>query len=465
MVGGGISGLTAAYRLSRLLPDARIELFEASERLGGVLHTRCDDGYLIEFGADSFIDKLPAAVELCHELGLADEIIPTNEYPRRALVLYDGSLHRVPSGFVQMRAEEYLPMLRSPILSWRGKLRLLAERWIAKSPMVETENYDESVASFASRRLGREVFERLVQPLLAGIYTADAEKLSTAATMVTAIDAERQHGSLRAATLNARRNQQAASKASGARYASFVTLRSGLDQLVRSLADHLTDATFHLETPVDRIRLTTDDRWSVGAGSTDHQFDAIVVALPAPRAAQLLAPTNQALSSALFEIPYASSAVAALVYRRDQIADELDGFGMVVPSVEGRKIVAASYSSIKFPNRVPDGHVLLRVFVGGALQSELLDHTDEQLLDLAHSEVGQILRITGGPVRRELVRWQEKMPQYHVGHLQLVDRIEQLVATHRRLALAGNAYHGVGIPQCVRSGELAAKSIAESFRL
>ncbi|NOZ39740.1 MAG: protoporphyrinogen oxidase [Planctomycetes bacterium] len=463
VIGGGISGLTAAYRLRQWLPRAEIELFEAGDRLGGVLHTRRDQGLLIECGADSFFNQLPAAVELCQELGLGEEIIPTNEEPRRALILHAGKLHRVPEGFVQMRPEKVGPMLRTRLLSWRGKLRLLAERWATSPTELANEDFDESVASFATRRLGREVFERMVQPLLAGVYTADPYRLSVAATMPTAFEAERKYGSLIAKVMADRKQ---ASRDSGARYGSFVTLRNGMAQLIDTLVSQLNDVKIHLNTPIKNLTPTADQRWSVSQASGNETLvDGVIVALPAPRAGALLASTDAELSNKLQNIAYASSAVAVLVYRREQISDPLDGFGMVVPTVEGRQIVAASYSSVKFPGRAPADQVLIRVFVGGALQPELLERSDAEIVQLAQAELSDILGIRGEPLRAELVRWNEKMPQYHVGHLQLVDRIEDLVSKHVGLELAGNAYRGVGIPQCVQQANSAARRLAESFDL
>ena len=467
VIGGGISGLTAAYRLTQLLPQAHIELFEADERLGGVLHTHRDDRLLIEYGADSFLANLPAAVDLCRELGLGDEIIPTNETPRRALVLHEGKLHRVPEGFVQMQPGRYGPMLSTRLLSWRGKLRLLAERWISSPAALTEESFDESVASFATRRLGREVFERMVQPLLAGIYTADPYQLSVAATMPTVIESERKHGSLRRARLAQRKKAgKNDASGSGARYGRFVTLRDGLASLIETLADRLSSASVQLNSPIDRVAQTSGDRWmvSLSGGAEVSPFDGVIVALPAPHAGQILVAADSELSDSLQAIPYASSAVVCLVYRRDQISDPLEGFGMVVPTVEARQIVAASFSSLKFPGRAATDQVLIRVFVGGALQAELLDRTDAEILNLAEAELSEILGIRGEPLRADLVRWQQKMPQYHVGHVQLVDRIEGLVGKQPGLELAGNAYRGVGIPQCVLSGDSAARRLASTLR-
>lgn len=467
VIGGGISGLTAAYRLQQLLPTSQIDLFEASNRLGGVLCTRHDAEFLIEYGADSFITKIPAAIELCCELGLEDDILPTNEANRRALVLHHGKLHAVPQGFVQMRPEKLGPMLTTGLLSWRGKLRLLSERWRSSPDSLHQADFDESVASFATRRLGGEVFQRLVQPLLAGIYTADPYQLSVAATMLKAIEDERKYGSLTRAVLAGRKKAPAAAdiSGSGARYGSFVTLRGGVGQLIDTLARRLSRVKVQLDSPIDAITPTVEQRWAISpaSGVGLPPYDGVILAMPAPHAARLLTAADSELSDALQSISYASSAVVGLVYRRAQISDPLDGFGMVVPTVEGRRIVAASYSSNKFPGRAPHDQVLIRVFLGGALQPEVLDQADDQLLQLACLELSDILGIAGEPLRADVVRWHQKMPQYHVGHVQLVDRIENQVNAHQGLELAGNAYRGVGIPQCVKSGNSAARRLTESL--
>ena len=461
VIGGGISGLTAAYRLSKLQPASTVEVFESSDRLGGVLHTHCSGEVLIERGADSFFNKLPWATQLCEELGLADELIPTREGERRALVLRSGMLHPVPEGFVVIRPQRIGPIWKTSLLSWPGKLRLLCERWIPRRQNLQEPDYDESVASFAIRRLGRETFEQLVQPLLAGIYTADPYKLSLAATLPEVIEEERKYGSLRRASLA--KGDDPDAQASGARYARFVTLRGGMKVLVDKIASQLD--SIHLGAPIGSLQRDDQGNWWVAGrdGLQQGPFQGIVVALPAPRAAELVAAADPQLEQLLQKIPYASSAVVSLVFRRDQINQEVSGFGFVVPAVEQRKIVAASFSSQKFPGRAPDDQLLVRVFLGGALQPELMDLPDDALSELAHAEIAELLQVEGAPLEVDLVRWQEKMPQYHVGHVQLVAKIERQVENLLGLELAGNAYHGVGIPQCVQSGELAARRLAEFY--
>lgn len=467
VIGGGITGLTAAYRLTKLLPNAQVDLFEGTDRLGGVLWTHRDQDFLVERGADSFQQKLPWAVELCKELGLEQEIVPTNKTRRRALVVRDGKLYPVPEGFVVMRPNRLGPVLRSPLLSLRGKLRLLLERWIPAATNLDQNDHDESVASFAIRRLGRETFEQLVQPLLAGIYTADPERLSLAATMPAIIEDEKKYGSLRKAAQAATKTDDTDEKsASGARYANFVSLQGGLQQLTEALASQLSQQNIHLNSAIANINQTTDNRWAINFSDDRplQNYDGFVVALPAPRAAQIVASVDPQLSELLKTIPYASSAVVSLMLESSSITKPLDGFGIVVPTVEGKNIVAASFSSIKFPNRAPEGKVLVRVFLGGALRPEIVDLTDAELQTIASTELSQLIGAQGKPELLDVIRWREKMPQYHIGHIQLVDAIFSQVEKHSGLELAGNAYHGVGIPQCVRSGQQAAERLAEDLQ-
>jgi oxygen-dependent protoporphyrinogen oxidase len=453
VIGGGISGLAAAFRITELLPQAELTLFEASDRLGGVLETVRGDGYLIERSADSFTTKLLWAADLCRRLGLAEQLLPTDESKRRALVVRDGKLLPVPAGFVLMSPGRMWPVLTTPVLSWRGKLRLLAERFVPRRNVGNENPADESVASFATRRVGRETYERLVQPLLAGIYTADPEKLSMAATLPELLAYERQGGSLWRRPL--------ATRESGARYGLFVAPRDGMGSFVQAIAKRLPTDSVKLNTRVEGVR-RAESGWLVNiAGDTrPHPFDGVVVALPAYAAEELLGGCDRELADELAGIEYAGCAVVSIVYRREQLAKPLEGFGFVVPQVESRPIIAASYASEKFPVRAPEGDVLIRVFLGGAMRPELLDQPDESLSSLAHEQLAELLGISGSPLRIDVARWPRSMPQYHVGHVDRVRRIMSCVEALPGLELAGNAYSGVGIPQCIRSGELAADRIA-----
>lgn len=451
IIGGGISGLAAAHRLGELLPDWPLKLYEASPQLGGVLQTVHRDGYLIEQSADNFLTRLPWARALCERLGLADQLLPTEPSLRRALVVNRGQVVPVPEAFVLMSARRLWPVLTSPVLNAAGKLRLAMEPFVA----ARRETTDESVASFARRRLGDEAFRRLVQPLVAGIYTADPELLSMQATLPQFVEMEHTYGSLWRGARG-----QVTSSDSGAQYSAFVAPRRGMEQLISAIAARLPTGCVELNTPIERVAQPTTGNWQLETlGGETHNAAAVIVATPAPHASRLLAGESLLLSELLASIELASTAIVVLGVERTQVARPLPGFGFVVPQVEGRKIIAASFSSLKFPDRAPTERLLIRVFVGGALQPELLELSDAELVTLVRQELGELVALTGEPELAEVVRWPTSMPQYHVGHLDLVVQIEQLAAKHTGLALAGNAYRGVGIPQCIRSGEQAAEHI------
>jgi oxygen-dependent protoporphyrinogen oxidase len=386
------------------------------------------------------------------------------------MVVSRGRLEKVPEGFMLMAPRKLWPLVSTPILSPLGKLRLLAECLVPRRRATR----DESLASFARRRLGRQVFERIVQPLVGGIYTADPEKLSLRATLPRFIEMEQQHGSLIRASL-AKGNQVGAPDPaiedgqSGARYGLFVTPREGLASLVAKVAARLPSDCVRLGTAVDSIVCTDGGSWLIRARSAEDAYaelraDAVVVAVPADRAARLLAELDGELAGKLGRIPYAGSVVLSFGFRRQDVAHPLDGFGFVVPAVEQRRILAASVSSVKFTGRAPDGCVLVRVFIGGACQSELTELDDVALRRIALEELRALIGLRGDPIVEDVARWPRSMPQYHLGHCELVDSIEQRVSTWPTLALAGNAYHGVGIPNCIRSGQQAAERVAAALK-
>jgi oxygen-dependent protoporphyrinogen oxidase len=485
VVGGGISGLSAAHRLRELAPRCRLEVWEASGRLGGPLDTGSDHGFWWERGADSFTTKLPAARQLCERLGLGGAVLPTQPRQRRALVVCRGRLAPVPEGFVLMRPQQAAGILRSSVLSVRGKLRLLCEPLVPRHAGAGLPGHDESVASFATRRLGREAFERLVQPLLGGIYVADASRLSLAATMPEFLHAERDYGSLWRAPVQespgvaaeaaaARANvasEPDGGAAQGARYHAFVTLKEGLSMLPAALEAALPAGTVRRHAAVRSIERCGAGGWLLAgvdsrtrAPLDEARYDGVVLATPAPQAAALLDKTDPQTAHLLRRIEYASSVVVNLGYEPRQFSRPLGGFGFVVPEIEGLTIVAASFPSIKFAHRSSAELTPIRVFLGGAKQPETIAWSDARLIEAARRDLEPLVGIQGDPQTAEVARWPESMPQYHVGHVQLVDAIEQRIGCLPRLRLAGNAYRGVGIPQCVESGWRAAEALAEAFR-
>ncbi len=464
VVGGGISGLAAAHRLTELDPRVQITLLEAGGRLGGVLRTTQRDGFSLEASADNFITTVPWAIDLCRRLGLADQLVGTNDAYRQAFVIHKGRLRKIPEGFLIMAPSRIGPILATPILSPLGKLRLAAEYFVKAK---RDEQADESLASFVTRRLGREVYERLVQPLVGGIYTADPEKLSVRATMPRFLEMEREHGGL----IRAVRKQAAASRgpngsnsdreSGGVRYSMFMTVRGGLSSLVETIAARLPEGSIRCGAAVRQIARRGEGGWSIHLASQERPLDvdALILAIPSHHAARLLSGIDSRLTTELEEIEHAPCAIVSLGYRRDQIGHRLDGFGFVVPLVEKRKILSGSFSSVKYEGRAPQGHELIRVFIGGACQSELVDLPEQELLEIAKRELADLLSIRGEPVLRAIDRWKQVMPQYHVGHCEKVDRIDARVADLLGLEIAGNAYRGVGMPHCIHAGELAAERV------
>lgn len=465
VIGGGISGLAAAYHLHETEPQVDVILLEAKRRLGGVIETKKRAEFLVESAADNFITTSPVAIDLCRQLGLGDQLIETNPQGRGAMVLCKGRLEPIPAGFLVMAPTRIWPIATTRILSPLGKLRAGLEYFVPR----RKQSGDESLKSFVCRRFGREMFERLVQPLVGSIYTADPSHLSVAATMPRFLKMEHDHGSLLRAMLH-RPSQQARSKpadGAGARYSQFMTLRGGMTTLIDALARSLPEDSIRMDSPVCAILPNSEGRWSIRVARGDPNWldvDGVIVASPAQHAAAMLACTDARIADTLSQIEYASCAVVSLGYRRDQIQHPLSSFGFVVPIVERRLILSCSFSSLKYPGRAPADHVLLRVFIGGACQSGLLRLPPDQLIQLAEHELSDLLGIKGPPVLRELAMQSEAMPQYHVGHCERVDFLERQLDRYPSLALAGSALRGVGVPGCIESGQKAATRVAAALR-
>jgi len=462
VIGGGISGLSAANRIHELDPAIELNLYEAAPKLGGVLQTERRDGFLLEWGADNFITQLPWGLELCRRIGFEDQLLPTDSEHRQAFVVRRGRLHKIPEGFVIMAPSRIWPIIATPILSPIGKLRMAWEYFVP----AYAENEDESLASFVIRRFGRETYERLVQPLVGGIYTGDPERLSVQTTMPRFVEMEHKHGSLiRAIWAQAgRKRQQQAKGSSGARYSMFVAPRDGMYSLVQAVAARLPQHGIHTSSPITSLAPRPGGGWTLELGGDQPEtvvVDAVILAVKATAASRLLADIDSTSSGLLAEIPHASCSIVSLGYNRDQISHPMDGFGFVVPLVENRKILSGSFSSVKYPGRAPEGKVLIRAFIGGACQADLADLPDDELIKTATEEFGQLLGIRGEPLLVNISRQQNAMPQYYVGHKQRVQEIEESLRRLPGLFFAGNAYDGVGVPQCINSGETAAKRVVE----
>jgi oxygen-dependent protoporphyrinogen oxidase len=463
VIGGGFAGLAAAHRILELAPTTQLTLYEASARLGGVVRTDSDQGFLIEHGADMFTTREPWALDLCRRIGFADQLIGTSKEHARAFVVRGGRLYPVPEGFTLMTPGKFWPVATSGLLSWTAKLRMAYEYLVPS----RQDPSDESLESFVIRRLGREAYERLVQPLIGGMYTADPTQLSMQAALPAFVEMERRHGGLIRGVRRNRQDgkQEKPDKSSGARYGMFVAPRRGMESFIEAIVKQIPSEAIHCNAAVQSLTPSPDGGWHVqrSGQSESDLFDAVIAAIPAFHAAELLIAAAPDLAGLLNSIGYASSAVVALGFRRAQIQGRLDGFGVVVPQTERSAILAASLSSIKFAERAPADSVLMRVFMGGACQGDVVDLPDEDLREVALKAIRPLLVVSGDPVLARVVRWRRAMPQYTLGHLDRVAKIEQQVERFPNLALAGNAYRGVGIPFCVHSGEQAAEKILRSL--
>ena len=461
VIGGGISGLAAAWQLSRD-PNVEATLLEAGDRCGGVLETIYEEGYLIERSADNFATLIPDALEFCRETGFEPQLIRPQEKDRRAFVLNRGRILPIPLGFSLMQPTRIDSMLLTGTLSWAGKLRLAKEFFV---PRRESEQ-DESLESFAVRRLGREAFENLVEPIVSGIFTADPKTLSMQATLPQFVEMERRHGGLIRGHLGGRKSaaKQIAGRASGARYDQFIAPAAGMSHWVQHVVQALPAGCVQLSCAVRSVKRASqnpaDSKWQLDTTRGPQEFDGLVLSLPAGRAAELLRESCQVLSSTVGGIQYASSAVAVMVVDKADLKRRIDGFGLIVPRKEGRRSLAISYSSNKYAGRTPDDQILLRMFLGGALSPDLVDESDARLQEMAEDELRAILGWTGRKARwQAVVRWKHAMPQYFVGHVQRVEEIDRMLADLPGLQLCGAAYRGVGIPQCVRDGRRAARAL------
>jgi len=441
VVGGGIAGLAAAYELQQRGLSVRV--FEAAARPGGVIRTERFDGWVIDGGPDALLIQKPAAVGLCRELGLGDRLVSTL-LPRTAYILRDGQLRPLVEGSFLGFPIGLTALCRSSLFTWGGKLRMASEILVPRSHVD-----DESIAGFVRRRFGGEAVDYLAEPLLAGIHAGDAERLSMRALFPRLLDAERQSGSV----LRSLRALRVAPSPRGA----FVSLPGGIGELVDGVANAL-----HAGTVVTGARVTDIGRaahYIVRSDTAIVEARAVILAVPAYGAAALLRAFDTTLAGLCDGIPYASTATVALGYRRQQIRHPLEGSGFVVPRVEPFPLLAATWVTSKWPGRAPEGHALIRGFLGGGRDPHRFERSDDELLDIARDALTEALNIEGDPVVTRLYRFHRQSPQYEVGHLQRVAAIEQRASSVPGLFLAGSGFRAIGIPDCIADArETAARA-------
>jgi oxygen-dependent protoporphyrinogen oxidase len=462
--GAGISGLAAAKRLRDVAPNVEFQIWERADRVGGVIGTRVVDGFLCETSVDNFITTVPWGLELCRELGFQDELASTNSRFRRTFVVRNGRLWALPDGFMTMAPTKFYPMLVTPLLSPFGKLRCGLELLLPRRKSSE----DESLAAFAIRRLGKEAFDRIIEPLVGGIYGGDAARLSLRATLPRFAEMEEKSRSLIWAMTKTQRAARRVKREeeSGARYSFFVTLRSGMQSLPERLADRLGRENLRLNRGVASVSRESDGGWrATDAQGRTERFDAVLFATDSGSAASALADAAPTVANLYGQTEHTGVAIVHLAYRNDQIGRPVQGMGFVVPTSEGNGVIAGSFSSFKYPTRAPEGTTLLRVFVGGARAPEMVELPRDELVGRVENEVCKLLGVKGEPLMIDVARFPNSMPQYYLGRLEWRQKLQEALDSEPTLALAGNALNGVGLPVCVKSGYDAADKILADLGL
>jgi oxygen-dependent protoporphyrinogen oxidase len=471
IIGGGLGGLTAAFRLLELRQAKQFEgdflLLEAADKFGGAVGSIRRDGFLLETGADAFLSEKPEALSLTKRLGLESELLATNEENRRTFIVRHGRLRPIPQGFRLIAPIDLQAFFASDILSRRGKIRLANERFLQPT----APQNDESLANFVRRRFGVEALDRIAQPMFAGIYAANPENLSMRATQPRFLDLEQKFGSVIEGFLRSQipdskfqdKKNPKSEIGSGARYGLFLSFKNGMQTLIEGLASKLPEDCFHLSAQTLAVRFDKMNRqWQIRfADEKTLVADAIILALPAHQIAKLLENQFPALAKEFAEIESASTATINFAFRREQILHALDGFGFVVPFVEKRNLMAATFSSVKFSNRAPENHVLLRAFVGGMLQTDKFALSDEEMIFGCLQDLRDLIGLIGEPIFTHTARWARSMPQYAVGHLAKAERIKNLLAENPSLAIATTAVDGVGMPDTIRHAEQAAEKLTD----
>ncbi len=468
IIGGGISGLSTFYYLKKYINEknlhAEIQLIEKSGRFGGQIKTEYDGEFIFEGGSDCFIREKPWALELCRELGIEEKLVNTREENSGTFIYHSGKLHPLPEGLMLLVPTKFLPFATTGLFSIPGKLRMAIEAFVPK----KKNNSDETLEGFVTRRFGRELLEMIAEPLIAGIHSGDPEKMSVQSTFPRFHQMEKDHGSLTRATLAARKKMREMMKKRNPgvpERSFFISFKNGMYELVEKMLDKLKGENLSTGKEVTSISKDSSGRFMINIRGTESIIaDSVVITTPAYVSSTLLKGLNGKMSNSMELIPYIKSCTISIVYKKSDIQDRLPrAFGFLVPSVEKRNIMAATFTSLKWPNRCPDEYIMLRCFVGGKHRQEFVEKDDETLIKIARDELQSIIGIEAEPVKYRIFRWINNMPQYNMGHQELVETIDKGMRDNRGLYVTGSAYKGIGIPDCINNAEITAKSIVHEI--
>jgi len=459
IIGAGISGLSAAYYLTSLGKendlDIEIDIFEKSGQAGGNISTKIEDEFVIEEGADSFITSKPWGVDLCEKLGIEEQLISTNDSNRKTYIYFDKKLNEIPEGFFLMAPSNIEAFEKSTFFSTEGKERILKEQEL--EPLID--DVDESLESFVLRRFGKELLEKVAQPLIGGIYTGDPSKLSVKAILPEFVEFEKQHGSIIKGISKKYASSDLSKTESGARYGLFVSFKKGLSVLISSMIEAMPDVNIHYSSAINEVQ-SSKDKWLLNTESGNKiETDAVIFSLPSYISSKLLSKTDKELSGLLNEIRYESSIVVNLVFEKSKCSNLPEGFGVVIPNTEKMNLIACSFSSHKFSGRAPKDYEIIRCFLGGAFNRNVLALNDFEIMKLVVEDINTLFSIETKPINSFIYRYPNSMPQYTLGYNELLKNIRRELGKYPLLSLSGNAYGGIGIPDSIKSGKDAAEYI------
>jgi protoporphyrinogen/coproporphyrinogen III oxidase len=467
IIGGGITGLAAAHKVKRAEEagnDVEFALIEKDPRLGGKIVTRHVDGFVIDGGPDCFLTEKPAIHRIAKLLGIFDEELPTDDARKRTYILSRGRLHDLPDGVMMFAPTKFWPFATTGLFSWSGKIRMGMDLLIKRKPVTGDGPEDETLESFVVRRMGRECLDRLAEPLVGGVHASDPAKMSLAATFPRLLEMEQTYGGMIKGFYAARKKVAEMRKKyppkPGAKPRTFFTsFEAGMQYLIDAMADAAGRDRMRTGAAVTELARSADG-WAVTLDDGSVlEADAVIVATESWAAERLVRPVDATIADALAGIEHSSSATVSLAFEESEVGIDMSAFGVLCPLVENRSLMAASLSSTKWPGRAPKGKVLLRGFVGGPHNQAIMAESDERLAEIVLNELREVLGVKGDPLFAKVFRWEKGMPQYTMGHLDRVDAIETRSAEVPGFAIAGGSYRGVGLPNCVESGERAVSKV------
>ena len=457
IIGGGISGLATAYsleeRAKREGKSVSITLLEKKNQIGGNILTERVGDFLIEGGPDCFLSEKPWAIQLCEKLGIADRLLCTNDEYRKTYIYWKGRLRELPEGIMLMIPTRFIPLLKSNLFSLAGKFRMGMELFIPK----RKSGGDESLSEFVRRRLGQEIVERVAEPLVAGVHAENPDTMSIKSRFPRFVQMEEEYGSLIKGMLTKRR-RMLNSENGKPKWTMFMTLKNGLDELPLTIVKALKMTTIITNKEVSEINKVSGYKIYLKNGDT-IDADVVIFATPSYETGRLLRVLNSSISDQLITIPYVSTATISLAYKKDSISHPMNGFGFLVPRVENRRIMGASWVSRKFSYRSPDDSILIRCFIGGSRNEELVSLDDKDMLKMIKEELKDIMGISAEPILTRIYRWEKAMPQYTIGHDERVSRIEESILKYPDIFVTGSAYRGGGISECIKNAQLTAESV------